>query len=106
MNRQQQIEEFLLSAHQLALVRLRAQPERLLDVAALLARWRRQAGESRSDVYWDEWNRLIGEGVDAIEREVCSPGERAAALRSVSPMSILISQHERSQLLQKARRSS
>jgi hypothetical protein len=38
MNRQQQIEEFLLSAHQLALVRLRAQPERLLDVAALLAR--------------------------------------------------------------------
>lgn len=103
MNRQQQIDEFLLNAHQLALSRLRAQPERLQEIGALLARWRRQAGETRSDSYWDEWTRLIGEGVDAIEREVCSPGDHAAALRSVSPMSVLISQRERSELLRQAR---
>lgn len=106
MNRQQQIDEFLLSAHKLALSRLRAQPERLQDVAALLARWRRQAGDNRSDAYWDEWNRLIAQGVDAIEREVCSAGDHAAVLRSVSPMSVLISQRERSELLRQARQSS
>jgi len=106
MNRQQQIDEFLLSAHKLALSRLREQPERLRDVAALLARWRQQAGETRSDSYWDEWNRLISQGVDAIEREVCSISDHAAALRNVSPMSVLISQHERSELLRQARQSS
>lgn len=106
MNRQQQIDEFLLSAHQLALSRLRAQPERLQDVASLLARWRQAAGESRSSAYWDEWNRLIAEGIDAIEREACSAGEHAAVLRSVSPLSVLITQRERSELLRQARQSS
>ena len=105
MNRQQQIDLFLLSAHKLAVSRLREHPERLQDVAALLSRWRRQAGEARSDVYWDEWNQLIAEGVDAIEREVCSGSDHAAVLRSVSPISVLISQHERGELLRQARQS-
>ncbi len=105
MNRQQQIDQFLLSAHKLALSRLRAHPERLRDVAALLSRWREQAGDNRSDIYWDEWNGLIAEGVDAIEREVCSENPHAAVLRSVSPMSVLISQHERGELLRQARQS-
>lgn len=105
MNRQQQIDDFLLNAHRLALSRLREQPQRLQDVAALLARWRVRAGDTRSDAYWDEWNRLLAEGPDAIEREVCSPGEHAAVLRSVSPMSVLISQRERAELLRQARSS-
>ena len=105
MNRQEQIDAFLLKAHQLALARLRAQPERLRDVAALLARWRSQAGRSRSDEYWDEWNILIDQGVEAIEREVCASTDHAAVLRSVSPMSVLISQRERSALLREARQS-
>lgn len=105
MNRQQQIDQFLLSAHKLALSRLREHPERLQDVAALLARWRRQEGESRSDSYWDEWGQLLAEGIDAIEREVCSGSDHAAVLRSVSPMSVLISQRERSELLRQTRQS-
>lgn len=105
MNRQQQIDHFLLEAHQLALARLRAQPQRLKDAAALLARWREQAGETRSDAYWNEWNQLLDAGVDAIEREVCGPGDHAAALRSVSPLSVLISQQERGALLRNARRA-
>lgn len=106
MNRQQQIDAFLFKAHQLALARLRAQPERLHDVAALLARWRESNGSTRSDRYWREWNQLICQGVDAIEREVCGSGDHAALLRSVSPMSVLVSQKERSALLREARESS
>ena len=106
MNRQQQIDEFLLKAHQLAVARLRAQPQRLEDVAAQLARWRQQDGQTRSDPYWKEWSDLIALGVDAIEREVCGAGDHASVLRSVSPMSVMISQRERSALLREARRSS
>jgi hypothetical protein len=104
MNRQQQIDAFLLEAHKLALARLRAQPARLSEVAGQLARWRKQAGETRSDVYWDEWDALLRGGVIAIEQVACAMDEHSALLRSVSPMSVLISQKERAQVLREARR--
>ena len=103
MNRQQQIDEFLLKAHQLALSRLRAHPERLHEVQKLLARWRLQDGQTRSDPYWDEWSALLDRSVDAIEREVCGHDDHAVALRNVSPMSVLITQQERSALLREVR---
>ena len=106
MNRQQQIDDFLLKVHRLAVARLRADPTRLADAAALLQHWRALNGETRSDVYRDEWEQLIAHGVDAIEREACAETEHAATLRSVSPLSVLISQHERGQLLRAARASS
>lgn len=105
MNRQQQLDAFLLEAHKLALSRLRERPELLGDVAGQLARWRAAAGSTRSDGYWDEWGELLDAGVDAIERSACGADEHAAVLRSVSPMSVLISQRERAQLLRDARRT-
>jgi hypothetical protein len=103
MNRQQQIDDFLLSAHQLALTRLRAEPHRLQDVKALLARWRTQSGPTRSDVYRDEWDAMVDAGVDAIDRVAGAHSDHAAALRNVSPLSVLITQHERADLLRQAR---
>ena len=105
MNRQQQIDAFLLEAHRLALSRLRVQPERIVEVANTLARWRRQAGPTRSDRYWDEWQSLLDAGVDAVEARACGMDEHAAVLRSVSPVGVLISAQERSELLRAARRS-
>jgi|JI10StandDraft_1071094.scaffolds.fasta_scaffold1232476_2 hypothetical protein len=105
MNRQQQIDDFLLSAHKLALSRLRAEPHRLLDVKALLSRWRAQSGPTRSDIYRDEWDVIVDAGVDAIERVAGGQGDHAAALRNVSPLSILISQRERAALLRQARQA-
>lgn len=104
MNRQQQIDVFLLKAHQLALTRLRDHSERLRDVPDQLMRWRLQDGRTRSDPYWQEWSDLLADGVDAVEWEVCGPGDHAVVLRNVSPMAVLISQHERSELLRAARR--
>lgn len=103
MNRQQQIDLFLAMAHELAVRRLRAEPARLADVSALLSRWRERSGVTRSDAYWDEWQSLLDAGVDEIERVICSDDEHAAVLRSVSPISVLLTQHERAELLRRAR---
>ncbi|MES2937767.1 MAG: hypothetical protein V4864_08785 [Pseudomonadota bacterium] len=105
MNRQQQIDDFLLEMHRLAVTRLRADPARLADVAALLQRWRTLNGETRSDAYRDEWGQLIALGVEAIEREACANTDHAAALRSVSPLSVLVSQRERGEMLRASRAS-
>lgn len=105
MDRQQQIERFLQQAHALALVRLREHPSRLSEARSLLRRWRDQSGSTRSDPYWDEWEDLLRQSADVIESRVCAAGDHAAALRSVSPLSVLITQKERQQLLHEARRS-
>jgi hypothetical protein len=95
MNRQQQIDAFLLEAHRLALRRLRVHPERIAEVASTLTRWRVQAGVNRSDRYRDEWQALLDAGVDAVEAGACGQDEHAAALRNVSPLGVLITARER-----------
>ena len=106
MNRQQQIDHFVGQAHQLAMQRLREQPARVAEVVAQLAHWRTLAGRTRSDTYWDEWGNLLCGSVQALENAVCADTDHAAVLRSVSPMSVLITQAERAQLLDQARRAS
>lgn len=104
MNRQQQIDDFLLQAHRLAVVRLRADPPRLAELVQTLVRWRAQAGATRSDPYWDEWQSLLDAGVDAIELGTCGTDDHAAVLRSVSPVGVLITPVERGEMLRAARR--
>ena len=50
-----------------------------------------------------EWERLLSGDLDALEGAVCGDTDHAAALRSMSPMSVLITQKERSALLRRAR---
>ena len=102
MNRQQQTERFLVSAHRLALRRLREQPHGVQEAAAMLARCA-QAGPTRVDTYGNAWEVLLEQGVDAIDPIVCAEGEHATVLRSVSPLSVLITQAERCQLLRQGR---
>lgn len=102
MNRQTQIDAFLLAAHRLALQRLREDPARLDVAADTLARWRARAGASRSDAYWDEWQSLIEAGMPGLEA-VCADNDHAAALRNVSPLGGLLTQRERGELLRAAR---
>ena len=104
MNRQAQIEEFLLAAHRLALARLRETPARIEEAKGLLLRWRALDGATRSDPYWDEWERLLNGGSEALESVVCAAGDHPTALRSVSPLGILLTQQERASLLTQARR--
>ena len=101
MNRQQQIDSFLLAAHRLAIDRLRADPARIEPVRAQLSRWRERS--TRADTYSDEWQRPLAADTDVSERAVCADDEHGALLRSVSPMSSPITPSERSQLLRDAR---
>ncbi|KQX24647.1 hypothetical protein [Variovorax sp. Root434] len=103
MNRQQQIDDFLLQAHRLAVSRLRADPGRIADVSATLERWQTQAGATHSDAYWNEWRAMLAAGVDAIEAATCGTDDHAAALRNVSPVGVLMTQRERGELLRAAR---
>lgn len=105
MDRQQQIDRFLASAHRVAIARLRADPTAIERVRAQLARWRSMAGPTRSDAYWDEWSSLLDAGVEALERAVCADSDHAQVLRSVSPISVLLTQRERTELLNEARAS-
>lgn len=103
MNRQADIEAFLLAAHRLAVSRLREAPSRIEEARGLLLRWRAQDGQTRSDPYWDEWAKLLVADTDTLERAVCSAADHAVALRSVSPLGVLLTQQERTQLLAQAR---
>jgi hypothetical protein len=103
MNRQTQIENFLLAAHRLALSRLRETPSRVEEAKGLLSRWRALDGPTRSDPYWDEWDQLLNVAPEMLERVVCASGDHPAALRSVSPLGVLLTQQERTSLLAQAR---
>ena len=104
MDRQRRIELFSLAAHRLAITRLRANPPRIQDIIGTLHRWRRQNGPSRSDPYSEQWERLLLEGVDAVEATICVDTDAAATLRSCSPMGSLITSAERLELLAESRK--
>ena len=105
MNRQQQIEQFLATAHRLAIERLRADPQAIGRVQDQLRRSRAASGSTRSDAHPDEWAALLDAEVDALERKVCADDQHAQALRSVCPIAVLQRQRERAQLLREARTS-
>ena len=104
MNRQLQIDHFVAQAHQLAVQRLREHPQRMGEAKAQLARWRALFGSTQSDTYWAEWDDLLAGSVDALAIVVCANTDHATVLRSVSPMTVLIPQAERAQLLDQAPR--
>lgn len=100
MDRQQRLHLFSLTAHRLAVERLREQPARLNEALGVLQRWRALAGgPSHCDRYWDEWDALLHAGADAVEAAVCTQDDHAAALRSTSPLGRFISVAERNRLL-------
>jgi hypothetical protein len=104
MDAQARIHSFSLAAHRVAVARLREQPARLEAALGVIRRWREQAaGPSHCDPYWDEWEHLLKAGPDAVELAVCSASDRAATLRSVSPLGRFISVAERTALLRQAR---
>jgi hypothetical protein len=105
MNHQAQINAFTLAAHRLALTRIQDQPALLNEALNVIQRWRQQAGgPSHCDTYWNEWERLLMQGQNAVEQAVCSDTDHAATLRSVSPLGRFIEPAERYQLLRQIRK--
>lgn len=106
MDRHAQIDVFSLAAHRLAVDRLREHPEKLKEALGVLTRWRLIAGgPSHSDAYWNEWERALRDGVDAVARLSLDLSSHGQTLRSVSPLGRFITAQERSTLLRQARQA-
>jgi hypothetical protein len=98
MPSQQDIDRFTLAFHRRAVARLRKDKGLLEKARATLGRWRAQRGTTASDPYFEQWRKLLDEGPDAIELQVCADSDSAAALRSVSPLGFVLSATERAAL--------
>jgi hypothetical protein len=103
MNRQQQLDRFSLALHRRAVAVLRLDPALRERASQTLARWRQQAGPTRSDVLWNEWERLLAAESGVLESAALDESEHGQLMRSVSPLGVLVSQAERIALLQQAR---
>lgn len=102
MPTQRQIEQFTLAFHQVAVNRLRAHPEQLIKAVDVLNRWEAQGISGSGQVYRDAWRRMLGSGVDEIEKTVCIDSDSAATIRSMSPLGFVLSEEERMQIRRKA----
>jgi hypothetical protein len=105
-NRQIQIDRFALLAHQFACQRLREQPARIAEVREVLGRWHDAQPKARSRVLWEQWRELLSGSALHLEQTITARTDKATLLRSVSPMSVLITPNERTQLFQQAREAS
>lgn len=103
MNRQQQLDQFSLALHRSAIAKLRREPAMRARSLETLHRWQKQAGLTRSEALWSEWERLLVADLDVIEQAALANSDHGQLLRSVSPLGGLVDQHERMALLQQAR---
>ena len=103
MNRQLQIDQFVLLAHQLAFEKLKAKPERLTEVVNVLANWKARNGVTRADHLLNEWQTLLTGTLVQLEKVITASSDHATLMRSVSPMSVLITPLERTTLLKQVR---
>jgi hypothetical protein len=102
MPTQRQIERFTLEFHQVAVDRLRTHPEQLTKAMEVLNRWEAQGSSGSGQVYRDTWRRMLGSGIDEIEKTVCVDTDSAATMRSMSPLGFVLSEDERMQIRRKA----
>lgn len=103
MNRQLQIDQFALLAHQLAFEQLKAKPERLSEVMNVLRNWQEKNGTTRSDHLFTQWQTLLTGTWMQLEQVITDASEQSTLLRSVSPMAVLLTPLERVSLLKRVR---
>jgi hypothetical protein len=102
MPSQQSIDRFTLAFHRRAVARLREQTALRRQALEVLDRWELQGASVSGRAYRDQWRLLLSGEPDVLEREVCAATDRAATLRSVSPLGFVLSPEERLELRQGA----
>lgn len=103
MPTQHQIERFTLAFHQVAVQRLRSNPELWRQALEVLDRWDASNPSSSGQRYREVWRRLLSGGdLDRLESTVCADNEHAATLRGVSPLGFLLGESERLRIRREA----
>lgn len=98
----QQIERFTLAFHRVAVEHLRRQPALRRQALAVLDRWESGAAALQANSYRDSWRTLLAGEIDSLERAVCVDTERAATLRSMSPLGFVLEEAERLRIRREA----
>jgi hypothetical protein len=102
MPTQQQIERFILAFHQVAVQRLRSEPELWRQALAVLDRWEANSPSPSAQRYRDMWRQLLNGDLGRLEAVVCAGTEEAATLRGVSPLGFLLGESERLRIRREA----
>lgn len=102
MPSQQQIERFTLAFHQVAVERLRQQPDLRQQALQVLNRWESGGVTPAAQRYRDTWRRLLNGDVETLARAVCGDAEQAATLRSMSPLGFVLPEAERLRIRREA----
>jgi hypothetical protein len=90
----QEIDKRSLALHQLVADKIRRDPALFGKAEATLARWRSEVCVS-SQPYLEEWENLMGQGVEACLAVAVEDSQRAAALRQSSPFCAVLDNRER-----------
>ncbi|GAA3664816.1 helix-turn-helix domain-containing protein [Microbacterium marinilacus] len=87
--------------HRAVVGKLVLEPDRVLEKASEnIARWRgRHRPDGKAVQYLDEWEQLISDGVEAVAKVLVDTGERARELRQNSPFAGVLSDRQRTQIL-------
>lgn len=93
MERHRLAEERSIALHRKVAEKLRDDPALLDRARARTEEWR--AGGLVHGYYLEAWERWLALPVDALCRALVDPGERARALRQVSPFAGALSARER-----------
>lgn len=94
-----------LAMHRLVAEKVRREPALLDRVRRTLARWRDPSNPTRAEPYLAEWQRLLDLGLEATLATAVEDSERAAALRSCSPFTGILTPAERFDFLRAWSRS-
>lgn len=98
----QQIDNFTLAFHRLAIDRLRENPALVPKALEVLDRWEAQGLSAAGSRYRATWRELLGADLGRLERAVCVESDTAATLRSVSPLGFLLEPSERLRIRREA----
>jgi hypothetical protein len=103
MRTHQEIDQRSLALHHLVAAKIRLDPSLMERAQEILRRWQTMVS-ANGQPYLEEWQRLIDKGLDTCLAVAVEDSERATALRQSSPLSCLLSNHERFRFLKEWKR--
>jgi|CXWL01.1.fsa_nt_gi hypothetical protein len=90
-----------LALHDAIADRLRESPELIVAAQERVAEWRRDG--SIATAYVDAWETLLASGLEQLVATLVDPGERATALRQVTPFAGVIDARQRWEIWRRVR---
>jgi hypothetical protein len=102
MNAQQRIDAWTLVLHERVAQRLPHHPDWVARLKARVDAQLALDGGGRSATLLRTWREWLELPTEQLAARMCERSDRADELRSVSPIAVVVSQHERRRVMQEA----